>query len=171
MSLERKQVGRAVTTNRVLQILKNDEHLLRLLHLPYKDANGHYQDPLDETLPNIIGTPEQYKIGSENIINTIKLDEVSVVQECMVFVHQGKRRPVFGNKLLARQEILIDVLVHNDYQEYDYRLDDICDRLDYLLVHNRIVMGEIDISTPIPMEAPKEYYRYQMKYIYWDKKK
>lgn len=170
MTLERKINGRAATMNKVYQALANDEHMLRLLAYPYLDSNGNYQDCLK--LPdNIVDSSTHPKVTSEHIIRTAKLDEIETIQSCMLFLHQGKRKPVFGNKLLAKQEILVDVLVHNNFQEGDYRMDDICDRLDYLLVHENISMGKVDITTPIPMEAPKEYYRYQMKYNYWDLKK
>lgn len=169
--LERNSAGRAVTINRIVDRLKNDEHLMRLLHYPHKDKDGNYQDVLDEGFDDIVGSKDHGRIVRDHIIKTIQKDDIVSAKDCFILIHLGKRRPVFGNHLLARQEILIDVVVHNDYQDEDYRLDDICDRLDYLIVHERFGLGKVDISTPIPFEAPTGYYRFQMKYILWDSKK
>lgn len=171
MSLKRRVNGRAVTTNKILNILRQDEHLLRLLEYNYLDSTGEIQDVLEDHLPNIVGSTQHSRIASEHIVNAVKEDDIKAIKTCMVLVHLGKRRPVFSNYMLAKQEVLIDILVHNSFQENDFRMDDICDRLDYLLVHERITMGKVEISTPIPMEAPKEYYRFQMKYTYWTSKK
>lgn len=171
MSLKRNMHGRAAVQNRVINTLKNDEHLLRLLHYNYLDSNGNYQDVIEGDLPNITESPEHDEIASEHIVNAVKEDDIKSIKTCMLFVHAGKTRPVFSNYMLVKQELLIDVLVHNSYQENDFRLDDICDRLNYLLIHERITMGKVDITTPIPMEAPKEYYRFQIKYVYWKSKK
>ena len=171
MTLSRRVNGRADVNNKIINILKNDEHLLRLLGYNYLSPDGEYQDVLEPHLDNIVGSPQHHIISSEHIVNTVKVDDIKSIKTCMVLVHLGKRRPVFSNHLLAKQEVLIDVLVHNEFQENDFRMDDICDRLDYLLVHERITMGKFEISTPIPVEAPKEYYRFQMKYVYWTSKK
>lgn len=171
MSLKRRKNGRADINNKILSILRNDEHLLRLLSYNYLDANGEFQDVLDSKLPNITDKPDYHIVAQEHVINAIKIDEIKAIKTCAVLVHLGKRRPVFANYMLAKQEVLIDILVPNDYQENDFRLDDICDRLDYLLVHEKISMGKFEISTPIPMEAPRQYYRFQMKYSYWTSKK
>lgn len=171
MTLERRTNGRADVSNKIINILKNDEHMLRLLKYDYLDSFEEFQDVLSPSLPNIVGSSNHHRIASEHIVNTVKEDDIKSIKTCMIFIHLGKRRPVFSNYMLAKQEILIDILVHNDFQENDFRMDDICDRLDYLLVHERITMGKMEISTPIPMEAPKEYYRFQMKYTYWTSKK
>ena len=171
MTLKRRVNGRADVNNRIVNILRNYEHLLRLLNYNYLDEQGNPQDVLDPELPNISSSKNHIKVSTEHIVKVSKIDELKTVKTCMILIHLGKRRPVFSNYMLAKQEVLIDILVHGDFQEKDYRLDDICDRLDYLLIHEKISMGKFDISTPIPMEAPKEYYRYQMKYTYWTSKK
>lgn len=171
MSLKRRENGRAAVHNKVMNILGNDEHLLRLLHYDYLDSEGNYRDVIQEDLPDIVSSSKHSEIVNEHIVNTVKEDDIKSIKTCMLFLHAGKTRPVFGNYTLVKQELLIDILVHNDYQENDFRLDDICDRLNYLLIHERITMGKMDITTPIPMEAPKEYYRFQMKYVYWQSKK
>lgn len=169
--LQRKPVGRGTIINNVYTKLKNDEQLLRLLHYGYKDKDGNYVDCLDENLADIKGQKNYHNIVKDHLLKTVKQDEIVSVKDCFLLIHSGKRRPVFGNHLLATQEILIDVVVHNDFQEDDNRLDDICDRLDYLIVHERFGLGRMEISTPIPYEAPRGYYRHQLKYVYTDTKK
>lgn len=169
--LQRRPSGRATLINNIFTVLKNDEQLLRLLHYNYKDQDGRYFDSLDESRPDLIGSSEYNSIVRNHILKTIKKDDIVSVKDCFLLIHSGKRRGVFENHLLAKQEILIDVVVHNDYQVDDSRLDDICDRLNYLIVHERFGLGKADISTPIPFEAPRGYYRYQMKYLFWDVKK
>ena len=169
--LQRRPSGRATLIDNVFTVLKNDEQLLRLLHYNYKDKDGIYLDSLDESRPDIIGSLDYNSIVRNHILKTIKKDDIVSVKDCFLLIHSGKRRGVFENHLLAKQEILIDIVVHNDYQVDDSRLDDICDRLNYLIVHERFGLGKADISTPIPFEAPRGYYRYQMKYLFWDVKK
>lgn len=169
--LQRKSAGRAITVHKIYDALRKDEHLLRLLHYNYKDSSGNYVDVLSDEVDDIVGSKDYVKITKDHILKTTQKEEIVSVKDCFILIHLGKRRAVFGNYLLTKQEILIDVLVHGDYQEEDYRLDDICDRLDYLIVHERFGMGKTEISTPIPYEAPKGYDRFQLKYLLWDVKK
>lgn len=158
--------------NKLYTILSNDEHLLRLLHYPHK-KNGLYVDALNRAdyPDDIVGSRNQHRIARDHILKVAKKDDIVSVKDCFVLISLGKRKPIFHNHLLVNQEILIDVVVHNEYQDEDYRLDDICDRLDYLVVRERIGMGKTDIVTSLPFEAPTGYYRYQMKYQVKDNKK
>lgn len=164
--------GRVKMMNEMYQALKCDDHLMRLLYYPFKDEEGDYQNCLDkDELPDIVGSKEHEKIAQTHIIKTVKKDDIVAKKNCFILLHLGKRRPVFNNYLLVRQEVLIDVVVHDSYQNSDNRLDDICDRLDDLFIHERFGLGKVDISTPIPFEAPRGYYRYQLKYLLWMSKK
>ena len=169
--LIRRPASKADLINKIYKTIKNDEQLMRFLHYGYKTSDGVYLDSLDPTRPDIVGSKSHNKIAQEHILKTIKQDDIVSAKDCFLLIHTGKRRSVFENYMLVKQEILIDVLVHNDYQNNDSRLDDICDRLNYLIVHERFGLGKADISTPIPFEAPRGYYRYQLKYLFWDSKK
>lgn len=173
--LQREPAGRAVLTYRVLSKLQNDEQLLRLLYYPPEvirtDDGKYVSDVLDPALEDIVGSSKYHEVVNNHIIRTAKFDDITDKRTCLIFVHPGRRRPETFVSTLVKQELLIDVLVHNSYQEYDYRMDDICDRIDYLLVGEHVGMGSTELSNPLPMEAPKEYSRFQLRYRYFDNAK
>ena len=160
------ELNRSNAFNELDQILRNDEKLMRLLHYSPVDEAGRYVNPYDENLPDILtkSNAERYRIEKAHLVKSVKVDTIVNTKTSIVYVHQGRRREVFGNRFLMRQEILVDVLVHNDYQTMDRRLAKICDRLDSLIVGTRLGLSETIAVNSIPMESPKEYYRYQLRY-------
>lgn len=162
--------GRGTIINKVLQTLAQDEHLMRLLVYPYQDENNEFIDCLDPDLPNIVGSDMHHEYIQHHFSKTLKQNDINLIKTSKIFIHLGRKHSIFNNHLLSKQELIVDVVTHIDFEDYDARLSDILDRVDQLLVHENITMGKADISTPIPYEAQREYYRYQLKYLVWVRK-
>lgn len=146
--------------------LEEDETLLRLLYYPPVDEAGNALNPLDKTLPNILEMEEHktYEIIQERIKTIQKSSNLEDKQLCRIYLYAGKRRPTYKNNHFAYQDIIIDVFVHESY-EIDFRLAWISDRLNHLLVRERIAgIGKVDYAAGVPFQAPREYIR--MKHTY-----
>lgn len=170
--MNRKGVsGRGNVVDTLYKLFTNDDHLMRLLVHPYEDENHEPIDCLSPDMPSIVGSENHHELAREHVKKSIKQGDINIVRTNKVFIHLGRRYPIYGNHRLARQELIVDVISHVDYEEFDARLSDICDRIDSLIVREEITMGQADISSPIPYEASREYYRYQLKYFVWVNKR
>lgn len=123
---------------RIEEILR-DEELLRLLH--YKPKNK-LDDPLKVTSdkPNILEKPskEMWEIIDYHLVPAIKLDDLQKEPISRIFYYAGYGKPTNTNYLFSNQEYVFDVVVHNDFQVMDKRLEKICDRLNALIFNARI---------------------------------
>lgn len=152
--------------------MRNDEHLLRLLYYNPLDKNGDYVDFTNPELPNILDFEEEKleEIREELIRKSEKNDDIAEEKKSFIFVYFGKSRNVFDNHTLVKREIIMTIISHNDFA-FDYRIEEICDRLDTLFVDERIGIGKVTTGISFKREAPKEYLAYEQKYIITDKRK
>ena len=150
--------------NKITAILIQDETLLRLLYYPPKSAK--YPDPLDPSLPDMKDREDVWEIIDDRILNVTKVSDLEDYDKCRVMVTAERRRPVFGNYLMANQGILISVVAHENYEK-DGRIARISDRINDLLVHEYVgAIGKIDYVKGDPRVAPRLYYRYDHVYEY-----
>lgn len=172
MPIDYKVSGRGDILYKYINIMKNDEHLMRLLYYSPLDENGDFVDFVDMDLPNVLDLPEDELILFQDdvIRKSQKADDIVENKKTVIFVFYGKSKPVFENKTLVKREIIFHILSHNDFAFAD-RIEEICDRLDTLFVGKRIGgIGKTDIGISFPREAPKEYLAYEQKYVVLDKR-
>ncbi len=162
-----KIYGRGNIIQKYINIMKQDEHLMRLLYYNPKDANDNYVDFRDENLPNVteFETDKFEEIANDLIRKSEKADDIIETKKTVIFVYLGKSVPVFGNRMLTERELIFTILSHNDFS-FDYRIEEICDRLDTLFVGQRIGgIGQTRTGRSFKREAPKEYLAFEQKYI------
>lgn len=169
--MRRREIGgRGAIINNIFQKFANDEHLMRLLVYPYEDEDHQYIDCLSPELDDIVGSPEHHEYVQHHIKKVIKQSEINSIRTNKIFLHLGRKHNIYSNHMLSKQEVIVDVITHIDYENYDARMGDILDRVDKLLIDSELTMGKTDMSSPIPYEATNEYYRYQLKYLVWVRK-
>lgn len=153
--------------NNLIDIVKtfyNDETLLRLLHYPPTNYND-IPDPLDKSLPNITDTDDDYSIRDYVIMLAPKTDDLESNPSCRLYLYAGRRTPT-SNYVTANQEVIVDILCHNDYEK-DLRSMKISDRVNELLFDSRVTgMAKIDYVGGSPIKAPSEYVGYSHKYVF-----
>ncbi|MDT0700435.1 hypothetical protein [Staphylococcus chromogenes] len=171
MQIKYKVSNRGDIKQKFINVMKNDEHLLRLLHYNPLDENENFVDYTDENLPNITELPEdEYdEIIFDHIRTSQKTDDIEEYKKTVVFIYYGKSKAKFGNHSLVDREIIFQILSHNDFSFAD-RIEEICDRLDALFVNKNIAgLGKTRLANSFPREAPKEYLAYEQKYLVTDK--
>lgn len=171
MQIKYKVSNRGDIKQKFINVMKNDEHLLRLLHYNPLDDNENFVDFTDENLPNITELPEdEYdEIIFDHIRTSQKTDNIEEYKKTVVFVYYGKSKAKFGNYSLVDREIIFQILSHNDFS-FAGRIEEICDRLDALFVNKNIAgLGKTRLANSFPREAPKEYLAYEQKYLVTDK--
>ena len=152
----------------------NDEILMRLLC--YKPANQREgrPHPLDISLPNIVGGDNNiyWDFVDSRVLTTVKSSDIEDKEElCRLYIYPGRRRPDNKSYVLAKQEIIIDVLVHESYSS-DLRQERICDRLNELLALEHITgFGKVEYAGGAPRNAPIEYSKYENIFLIGDGKK
>ena len=173
------------STNVIKRILKDtysilihDEDLLRLVYYPPVDYINVTKHALDRDLPNIqdyweidgvLETDDErdvrvWGIRNHHIIDIRKSDDTVDGSICRLYIYAGKSRPTFHNKTTTRQEIVVDIFCHSRYEE-DYRMEDIRDRVNKLLIGREgIGLGKIDSYSEYDFVAPKEYTAYRHVY-------
>jgi len=158
--------------NSIYQILINDEELLRLLYYLPKRKSKEKKEPLDSTLPNIKDRDDYWDIVDERIVLGEKVSEIIKDGICRIYISSGRRRPDYNSYLLAKQQIRIQIYVHEDYLS-DLRLDSISDRLNELLCLERLngAMGMFEYIGGDPISAPQQYQGYVHVYQYSTGKK
>lgn len=156
--------------NNIYQLLINDEELLRLLW--YKPIQLEGIDPLDTALLNVKDMADYWDIVNNRIMLAEKENDLINDPICRLYISAGRRRPVFNNYLLATQEIVISMYVHEDY-ELDGRSNAISDRVSELIALEYVngSIGKIDFVGGNARVAPVQYRRYDLIFEYTTNKK
>src|SRR5690554_3517644 len=132
----------------ILNVIRNDETLLRLLYYSPENIATGVEDPLSPTLPNVLEFDRKKlkKIRDERIVKSAKYDDLVVEKPiCRLYVYLGRRSPQNNNYLVAKQQVIIDIFCHNDIENADLRSSRISDRLNELLVLEPITgLGKMD---------------------------
>jgi hypothetical protein len=150
----------------IYKLFLYDETLLRLLHYKPEDMPNGIPNPLDDSLVNINDLPldEQWGIREECIKLVPKSDDLVDKEICRIYLYAGRRRPTSHNYKTANQEIVIDILCHEDY-ETDQRSAWIGDRVNELLIDNRVTgFKKIEYNDGSPISSPKNYVAFQHVY-------
>lgn len=162
----------------ILKVLRNDETLLRLLYYQPEDAVNNIPDPLSDSLPDILkmDSKTRNEIRNNHIVKSSKADDLEDNPICRIYIYAGKRIPERDRNnsyLMAEQQMEINIIVHNDFENEDIRMERILDRLNYLLCLNRITgIGKMDYEDGRPiLNAPKNYVGYQVIYKFGSTKK
>ena len=153
-------MGMSTDINKPLNVFRNDETLLRLLVYKPKSLTDNQPDPLSEDLPDILDLDEDelWALRDKHISTTSNSDDLSDEKLCRIYVYLGNRRPASNNYTLAEQEIIIDVLCHDSYQIKEQRMFKISDRLNELLIDERITgVTKIQYLSGSIIGSPAEY--------------
>lgn len=169
MSIEKGSMREVVS--HIYRILIQDEELMRLLY--YYPQSANHPDPLSEENPDIIGSETYWDIVEDRVLLAEKYSDIINKDICRLYITQGRRRPVFGNYLLATQEIMISIYTHENY-ETDMRSAWIADRINELIALTDIdgMLGDkLEYVAGNPRVAPIMYKRYDTLYEYTTGKK
>lgn len=157
----------------IYRVFLNDEELHRLLYYKPESLRDGRPDPLNESLPNILelAIDSLWDIRDERILRTSKSDDLVDKAICRIYLYAGRRRPHNSNFHAATQEVIVDVLCHEDYEK-DNRSAWISDRINELLCLERVTgMGKVDYVSGNPRNAPPQYVCYQQTYEFGSTKK
>lgn len=164
-------MGMTENFQEILKVLRFDETLLRLLYYKPKDIKSGTKDPLDPSLPNILDIDEDWTIRDKVIIPMYKLDDLEGEAICRIHVYAGRRKPKANNYKLAIQDVIIDVLTHESFEK-DYRSLRISDRLNELLINNRITgITKMSYGEGAKISVPDKYTGYRHFYSFESVKK
>ncbi|MEK4025513.1 hypothetical protein [Sporosarcina sp. FSL W7-1283] len=153
--------------NTIYTLLRKDEYLMRLLY--YKPESSELEDSLE--IKHILDNDDYWNIVDERIMTTTKSSEIEKEELCRLYIYPGRRRSDFNSYVVADQEIVIDVLVHDSYSS-DLRTEWIADRLNELIALERITgFGKVEFAAANQRDAPTRYDRYQLVYTIKDGKK
>lgn len=154
----------------IVQVLRNDETLLRLLHYRPEDHYKKIPDPLDGLLEDILVIDTDWTIRDKVLKTAAKAEELEDKPLCRVYLYAG-RRDKDTNYLLANQQIIIDILCHIDFEK-DLRSMRISDRINELLVHERITgIGKVEYIQGSPIPVPNNYVGYRHIYTFGSMRK
>lgn len=156
--------------NSIYQILINDEEMLRLLwYLPKRETGI---DPFSSNLLNVKDMPDYWEIVNERIVLAEKVSDLIEKPICRIYLSAGRRRGKFENYLLATQEIVATIYVHEDY-ETDMRISRISDRLNELIVLEQLngMIGKLEYAGGNARVAPIQYSKYEHTFEYTTNKK
>lgn len=143
---------------KIYHVLLADETLLRLLH--YKDS------PLSSAHPNITDSAQYWEIAMDVIRFAEKDSNLTDDAVCRIYLTTGRKRPVFGNTFVMRQNFEVNTIVHEDFM-YDMRLEQIVDRVNHLLTHQPISgFGKIQHEGGDPYQAPRQFQTYLEYYSF-----
>lgn len=148
----------------IFKCLRNDEELLRLLYYSPENLGANILDPLSPSLPNILEMDFEKlaEIQNEHIMKSEKADDLEQKQICRLYMYAGRNSDYTRNDLLTKQELVIDLFVHRRYEEGDFRLSRIKDRLNALLVKSHVAgIGKMDYLQGNPRSAPANYRGYE----------
>lgn len=157
--------------NNIYQLLINDEELLRLLW--YKPIQLEGIDPLDTALLNVKDMADYWDIVNNRIMLAEKENDLINDPICRLYISAGRRRPVFNNYLLATQEIVISMYIHEDY-ELDGRSNAISDRVSELIALEYVegaMNQRMEFVAGNARVAPIQYRRYDLIFEYTASKK
>ena len=154
----------------IYQILTEDEDLLRLLYYKPKSETGI--DPFSSTLLNVKDMTDYWEIVNDRIVLAEKVSDLVEKPICRIYISAGRRRGKFESYVLATQEIVTTIYVHEDYEK-DMRIARISDRLSKLLVleHHNGMIGKLEYAGGNPRVAPIQYSKYEHIFEYTASKK
>jgi len=156
--------------------LSKDEELLRLLHYAPKNA---LDDPLDKSKQDITSLKDEdkHKIISKVLMPSDKTyDLVLDSKMSRICFYTGSRKPqtshnTFAGRLqdnpyVSDQIYNFDVYVHVDIDIVDFRMTWICDRLNELLLLNKVTdIGSYILAFSSPINnTPKGFIGYKLAY-------
>lgn len=163
-------------TKSLYKKLSSDEELLRLLF--YK--SDHPQDDvLSNERPDILGDMSQeltsgvinaeservFQIINDRIKLTRKYDDLNDDNpKARICCYLGDREKSEGNYLLAKQHILIDVIVHNSFDDIDLRSSKIAERVNRLIFGEQIGIGKNLFEGMEITELVDNYQSYRLQY-------
>lgn len=129
-------------------IFINDEILLRLL---YYTPKNQIDNPLDENKQDLLNLPPNEKF---NVINNLiyftdkklfldprnKFNRVNFYlgQRTPDRVYSSGARQLINNPLVSRQEVIIDIHVNVETDRIDFRMWDIIDRINKIMLHKDV---------------------------------
>lgn len=157
--------------NNIYQLLINDEELMRLLW--YKPQQLEGIDPLDSSLLDVKDMADYWDIVNKRVLLAEKENDLIGDPICRLYISAGRRRPVFNSYLLATQEIVISLYVHEDY-ELDMRSAWISDRINELIALEYIegsMNQRMEFVAGNARVAPLQYRRYDLIFEYTASKK
>lgn len=159
--------------NTIYTTLIEDEYLMRLLY--FKPRSPELNMPIDyndrDTLV-MLEREDYWDIVDDRVLTTTKSSEIEDKKAlCRLYIYPGRRKSRHNNYLLADQEIVIDILVHDSYSS-DLRQQWISDRIDELIVLERLTgIGKIEFVSGAPRQSPIGYDKYETVYLITDSKK
>lgn len=154
------------------KILIEDEQLLRLL--TYKPRGydekkkAPIPDPLDPSLPNLVnGSKEYWALVKDRIRKGDKRTDITDNSKCIIYLQEGRERSKFNNAFLVEQEIILSILVHEDYED-DWRMSRIRDRVFELIIHQKGMagFGKFESVGSDPRDAPKGFRRMDFRMVF-----
>lgn len=169
------------TINAIREKLYMDEVLLRLLHYPPQDLRTGTPDPLSTSLPNIIASKDSddekiidmWDAIDNHIVTTKRITDLEKKPICRIYLYLGRARTIYGNGTRTlRQEVVVDVLCHQDY-ESELRMEVIGDQVSDLLYDRRVnwSIPVLDYSHGMDISAPNDYSGFRHIYTYVVSKK
>ncbi|WP_299831222.1 hypothetical protein [uncultured Metabacillus sp.] len=157
-------MGMYENVNDIVKKFYHDDHLLRLLYYPPTNYST-ILDPLDPSLENVIDIDEEWSIRDERILLVPKTNDLEDNPLCRVYLYAGRRTPT-GNYQVAKQEIIVDIVCHSDFEK-DLRSMRISDRINELLFNERITgVGKIDYVGGGQISVPSNYVGYSHRYVF-----
>lgn len=151
---------------RVYRTLIEDEDLLRLLY--YKPVN-QLDDPLSDDKDNVTDMPtdDRWKIIDDVVKKTAKIQDLDSDRKMRVLVYLSRRVPEGGNFWVSNQNLVIDVVVHTDFDGMDFRMSWICDRINEILFNNHVAgTGKLKFVTGDNISTPDDYVGYRLVYSF-----
>ncbi|WJV20694.1 hypothetical protein QU593_09790 [Rossellomorea marisflavi] len=139
-------------------LLTSDEQIARLLYYPPSQFSNNFTDPLSPTLPNIqdMEIEARWDILDKRIKPVPKSLETIEEELCLLFIYAGLRQPT-NNYYTSTQEIIIDVLCHENYEK-DSRSAWLSDRINEVLDKQRIAgFGKVSYVSGRPISAPQNF--------------
>jgi hypothetical protein len=152
--------------------LRSDEELMRLLYYPPRNRKLGHLDPLDTAQPDIVDSKTYWDIVENTIMTATKSSKIEENAMCRLYIYAGRRRPKNESYLMATQEVIIDVLVHDKFTS-DMRIEWLVDKINELLAleHVKGLYGRLDYVQGNNRAAPIGYSLYENVYEYVTTKK
>ena len=151
---------------RVYNELSSDEELLRLLY--YKPENA-LDDPLSIEKSNVLDKSEDEKwdIIEDVIAKSKKIQDLDSDKKMRILMYLSRRSPERGNYWVSSQYLVVDVVAHKDFDEMDFRLSWICDKVNEILFNNHVAgTGKLKFIDGDDLKTPDDYVGYRLVYAY-----
>lgn len=159
------------------KILIKDEELLRLL--TYKPmgfdekTQKEIPDPLSTELPNLVdpNSPDYWNLVKDRIRKGDKRTNINDDSKCVIYLQEGRERSVWGNAFQVNQEVILSILIHEDYED-DFRMSRIRDRVYALLIHKKGMagFGKFESIGGDPRDAAKGFRRIDYRMTFTNNK-